>query len=502
MIFNSLVFLIFFVVVIFLYWSFQPFSFRLRAQNTVLLIASYVFYGWWDWLFLFLILFSTLWNYGFALFIANRNEETDGAKSIRKTLLTIAMLGNFSFLGFFKYYNFFAKEFLNLLTTIGLSPAGSSGILIESLILPVGISFFTFQASAYTIDVYRNRIKPEKNFADFALFITFFPQLVAGPIERAEDLLPALKQERSIDALRIERALWNLLHGFFLKVVVADSLGPVVDAVFGTKQAYLAGVAMPTLGLFQVLLTGFAFMVQIYCDFAGYSFIALGAAGLLGIRLTRNFTQPFLATNPAEFWRRWHTTLMRWFTDYVYIPLGGSRVSTQMHVRNILFVFAISGLWHGANWTFILWGFLNGIYVAGYRFMPKSMITTNVNWQRYIFTVSGVVLTLLLVSFSFLFFRAYSMGQVFTMFGNAFSILPTQGIDVSSLNGYEGFVYFRTIVNLVLPVFLIDIAARYYKSDTWIVMRPFAVRILVPLYLFFMIVMNGQFGKEVIYFAF
>lgn len=490
MIFNSLSFLIFFLFVLAGYWTMQAFRWRLRGQNTLLLVASYIFYGSWDWIFLGLILLSTLWNYFFSLWI----ERTENER-LRRRRLVVSLIGNFALLGFFKYFNFFSGELFQLLKVVGIMPEDSNRFIIADLILPVGISFFTFQASAYTIDVYRRRIDAEKNLLDFALFVVYFPQLVAGPIERAENLLTALKKERSIDIELVEKAVWNLLHGLFMKVVIADNLAPLVDGVFGSRAHYLSQPDFASeFGAGQVLLTGFAFMIQLYCDFAGYSFIALGASQLLGIPLTRNFLQPFLATNPAEFWRRWHTTLVRWFTDYIYRPLGGSRVSKWMTLRNIMIVYLISGLWHGANWTYIIWGGLSGLSVIAYR-----LLRSDDDEPGKIAGVAGLLFNTLLVSITGLIFRAYDMAQVFAFLQGAMQYWDHTGINTSA---YELSRYTPRVLKIVFPVLLLDGMSRLFKSDDWLVERALWVRVIVPVTIFFLIVLRGQFGKEVIYFAF
>jgi D-alanyl-lipoteichoic acid acyltransferase DltB (MBOAT superfamily) len=490
MIFNSLSFLIFFLIVLAGYWTMQAFRWRLRGQNTLLLVASYIFYGSWDWIFLGLILFSTLWNYFFSLWIDHTKNE-----QLRRRQLIVTLIGNFVLLGFFKYFNFFSDQLFLLLKAIGIAHENSNQFIISNLILPVGISFFTFQASAYTIDVYRRRIHAEKNLLDFALFVVYFPQLVAGPIERAENLLTALKKERSIDIELAEKAVWNLLHGLFMKVVIADNLAPLVDGVFGNRAIYLSQPGFVSeFGAGQMLLTGFAFMFQLYCDFAGYSFIALGASQMLGIPLTRNFLQPFFATNPAEFWRRWHTTLVRWFTDYVYRPLGGSRVSKWMNLRNIMIVFLVSGLWHGANWTYIIWGGAGGLSVAAYR-----LLRSDGDDPGKVAAVAGLILNTLIVSITGLIFRAYDMAQVFAFFQGAMQYWDHTGVNSSA---YELSRYAPRVLEVVFPVLLLDGMSRLFKSDDWLVERPLWVRVLVPVTIFFLIVLRGQFGKEVIYFAF
>lgn len=491
MIFNSLVFVLFFVVVLACYWGLQRAG--LRAQNLFLLAASYVFYGAWDVVFLGLIILSTLQKFLLTIWM---DRQTD--QRYRRALLVLVVGINVALLGLFKYYNFFSGELLTFLVRLGLlSPSSSSAWIIRDLILPVGISFYTFQATAYSVDVYRRRIPPVKDLFLFALFDCYFPQLVAGPIERAEDLIPRLGARRTLDWQMAAKSAWDILLGFFLKVVVADSLGSVVDGMYGTKEQYLANPAMSgSFGLAQLLLTNFAYLLQIYGDFAGYSLIALGTSGLLGIPLTRNFLQPLLSPSIGEFWRRWHTTLMRWFTDYIYIPLGGSRVSKGHMAANLMVVFLVSGLWHGANWTFVFWGALNGAYIIVYRlFIMRREPQTVPRWKR----IGGWLVTLLLIVSGMTFFRAHDLHQVMLLHQGALmgfdrNILGQKAFEIAALVGM--------LLTYALPVFLIDGATVYFKSDYWVLERRPIVRLALYLYLYLSVVLLGQFGKEVIYFAF
>ena len=353
MLFNSVGFAIFLPVVFLLYWMAKD---RLSLQNMLLLIASYFFYACWDWRFLFLLLFSTLLDFLTGIKIA-------GTETKRRRLfwLWLSITVNVGLFGVFKYYNFFAGSFA--------SAVGHFGLRVYpwtlNVVLPVGISFYTFHGLSYIIDVYRKKIRPERNFTDYAVFVSFFPLLVAGPIERATHLLPQIKKKRRFDYDQAVDGLRQILWGLFKKIVVADGCAGYVNAVFNHSGNYPGSAH---------LLAAILFAVQIYGDFSGYSDIALGVARLLGIELLRNFAFPYFSRDIAEFWRRWHISLTSWFRDYLYIPLGGSKVGTGKKIRNILIIFLISGLWHGANWTFICWGLLNALYI-----LPSVIFRTNRN---------------------------------------------------------------------------------------------------------------------------
>lgn len=334
MLFNSIEYLIFLPLVFAAYWLIG--AQRRRAQNALLLGASYLFYGWWDWRFLLLILFTSLCSYASGRLIV--------AAPSRRAARWVSGLNigiNLAVLGVFKYYNFFASELAQLL---GL--AGDQWVL-RGLVLPVGISFYTFQALSYSIDVYRGRIRPTRDVVAFLAYVAFFPQLVAGPIERATDLLPQFECERRFDYSRAVDGVRQMLWGFFKKIVVADGCARFVDDIFPSYASQSAST---------LVVAALLFAMQIYADFSGYSDIAIGTARLFGFSLRRNFANPYFSRDIAEFWRRWHISLTSWFRDYVYIPLGGSRVGRWRIVRNTFVIFLLSGLWHGANWTFLLWG--------------------------------------------------------------------------------------------------------------------------------------------------
>jgi len=383
MLFNSIDFAIFLPIVFFLYWFVT--KNHLKLQNFLIVIASYVFYGWWDWRFLSLIAFSTLVDYSVGLKL--KNEEN---RRKRKIFLLISIIVNLGFLGFFKYYNFFLDSFISAFSFFG------SEINVNSLkiILPVGISFYTFQTLSYSIDVYKRKLEPTKDFIAFAAFVSFFPQLVAGPIERASHLLPQFYKKRTFLYENFSDGVKLLIVGFFMKLVVADRASIYVNAVFNnvTHHNGLTFIAATVL---------FAF--QIYGDFAGYSMIAIGTAKLFGFDLMTNFRRPYFARSVGEFWRRWHISLSTWFRDYLYIPLGGNRVSYPRWVFNIMLTFVVSGLWHGANWTFVIWGALNGFYQVIESALFKKR-------KRSIF---GILITFILICFSWIFFRANSTQDAF-----------------------------------------------------------------------------------------
>lgn len=352
MLFNSLDFAIFLPVCFLIYWFLL--RDRLQAQNVFLLLASYVFYGWWDWKFLSLIFISTIVDYVIALSI-----ERAKRKIYRKMLLFVSLGVNLGILFFFKYYDFFIVNFAEAFTFFGYAIEART----LNIILPVGISFYTFQTLSYTIDVYREKLKPTRDIIAFGAFVSFFPQLVAGPIERATNLLPQFNKNRKFVNSDATDGMRQILWGLFKKVVIADNSAIFVDHIFSNYE---------TLPGSTLLIGALFFTFQIYGDFSGYSDIAIGTARLFGFRLMQNFAFPYFSRDIAEFWRRWHISLSTWFRDYVYIPLGGSRGGTLSRIRNTIIIFVVSGFWHGANWTFIVWGFLNALY-----FLPLLLFGKN-----------------------------------------------------------------------------------------------------------------------------
>ncbi|MFN3603217.1 MAG: MBOAT family O-acyltransferase [Leptonema sp. (in: bacteria)] len=471
-------------------------------------MSSYFFYGWWDWIFLSLIWLSTILDF----VISNLIEKTTEQKT-RRGFLVISILGNLAILFSFKYYNFFINnfivlfDFLHQLTGLDIFLFDKNKILFN-IILPVGISFYTFQTMSYTIDVYRRVIPAEKSFLNFSLFVCFFPQLVAGPIERAQDLLPQINRERKIYLEDIVKGLWYLLYGYFLKVGVADHLSEYVNLVFLDNVSLYS--KNPNLavgnGGGQILLSGMAFAFQVYCDFAGYSNIAKGSAKLLGFNLSENFNCPEFSKNPIELYNRWHITLNRWFTDYLYIPLGGNRMGELIQYRNILIVFFISGLWHGANWTFINWGLLNGMYAVFYLFYKRRMkplLQNSIFLQKYfsenIRTILSILTTNIFFGLAAISFRAYDFHHSLILYRDLFSNwILTKPYNLTP----DFFSYFGILFKIVFPVLVLDYF-RWKKNDPeWIFKTPFWIQLLVFLLLFFSIILNGVFGKDVIYFAF
>ena len=406
MLFNSVEFAVFLPIVLTLFW-WLPIRRNLRLQNLFVAAASYLFYGWWDYRFLLLILFSTLVDYSVGLGLGK--TEAPGR---RKLLLWASIVVNLGFLGFFKYCGFFAESFASAFSFFGTQVSTPS----LNIVLPVGISFYTLQTLSYTIDVYRRRLKPTRDLLAFAAFVSFFPQLVAGPIERATNLLPQFVRPRSFEYSVAIDGLRQILWGMFTKVVIADNCAAWADAVFNNSDSY-AGATL------VVGVTFFSF--QVYGDFSGYSNIAIGTAKLFGFDLMRNFAYPYFSRDIAEFWRRWHISLSTWFRDYLYIPLGGSRGGSWASVRNVFVVFLISGLWHGANWTFVVWGALNAAF-----FLPLLLFSRNRNYtdtvaaDRFLpkLRESGsMAITFVLTTFAWTFFRAESIGHAVSYVAGIFS---------------------------------------------------------------------------------
>lgn len=402
MLFNSFEFAIFLPIVFLLYWF--VFNKSIKLQNLFLLIVGYIFYGWWDWRFLFLIAFSTLFDFSIGLQL---EKVTHTQK--RKLLFISSCVVNIGLLGFFKYFNFFIDNFILAFQSIGYQISPTT----LKIILPVGISFYTFQSLSYTTDIFRNKMKPTKDFISFAAFISFFPQLVAGPIERAYHLLPQFYLKRHFNAELAVIGMRQILWGLFKKIVIADTLSGYVDQIFASYNI-LPG---STLALGAIY-----FAVQIYCDFSGYSSIAIGTAKLFGFELMQNFNYPYFSTNVSEFWRKWHISLTSWFRDYVYIPLGGSKGSLSKTIFNTLFVFTLSGFWHGANWTFIIWGLLNGLYlIPNLIFNYNKKIKKNNEVKVTLKSFINSMITFILITFTWIFFRSINVTQAFDYISNLFS---------------------------------------------------------------------------------
>ncbi|WP_298495564.1 MBOAT family O-acyltransferase [uncultured Algibacter sp.] len=405
MFFNSIDFAIFLPVVFFLYWFIT--NKNLKLQNVLIVISSYVFYGWWDWRFLFLILFSTIVDYFVGLSLAKEKIKTK-----RKALLCTSILVNLGFLGFFKYYNFFIENFTTAFSFFGKEIQPNS----LNIILPVGISFYTFQTLSYSIDVYKRKLQPTRDFIVFASFVSFFPQLVAGPIERATNLLPQFYKKRYFNYSQAIDGMRQILWGLFKKIVIADNCAQYANIIFNNSSDYSGST---------LVLGAIFFSFQIYGDFSGYSDIAIGVSRLFGFNLKQNFAFPYFSRDIAEFWRRWHISLSTWFRDYLYIPLGGSRGGTWNKIRNIMLIFIVSGFWHGANWTFIIWGLLNAIY-----FLPLILTNNNRNnleivaKGNYLPTIkefASMILTFGFTAFAWIFFRAENIRHAINYITEIFS---------------------------------------------------------------------------------
>lgn len=406
MLFNSINFAIFLPIVFLIYWFLG--DKKLKFQNILLLLSSYFFYACWDWRFLFLLIFSTFLDYYTGIKMSNTKNII-----IKKIWFWLSISINIGFLGVFKYYNFFASSFVELLSTFGLH----ANLYTLNIILPVGISFYTFHGLSYVIDIYKDRIKAERNIVDYSLFVSFFPLLVAGPIERATHLLPQIKQNRIFDYKKAVDGLKQIFWGLFKKIVIADQCAELANLAFNDYNNHSGGT---------LVLGAVMFALQIYGDFSGYSDIALGTARLFGIELLRNFSYPYFSRDISEFWRRWHISLSTWFKDYLYIPLGGSKGGKIATVRNTFIIFIVSGFWHGANWTFIVWGFLNALFI-----IPSIIFNTNRNnlntvaENRSFPTIKefiAIVATFSLTTFAWIFFRSenlsHAVGYLYKIFSD------------------------------------------------------------------------------------
>lgn len=475
MLFNSLVFAIFLPIVFLLYWGMQRRS--LKLQNMLLLVASYVFYGWWDWRFLSLIFISSIVDY-----VVGLRLHQEARKRQRTILLLVSLLVNLGFLGFFKYFNFFVDSFADLLRMFGLQPH----VRTLNVILPVGISFYTFQTLSYTLDIFKRKIEPTRDVIAFFAFVSFFPQLVAGPIERASNLLPQFLKNRRFDPVLAHDGLRQMLWGLFKKVVIADNVAAGVNYAFDNFQ-HLSGL--------QLAIGVFLFAIQIYCDFSGYSDIAIGTARLFGFSLMQNFAYPYFSRNIGEFWRRWHISLSSWFRDYVYIPLGGSYVKPWRQVWNILVTFTVSGLWHGANWTFVIWGALNGLYYVPSIFMKKKAKMTAVVAEGKLLPsvkeTGQLAVTFALALFAWIFFRAESLQHALSyiqhMVSTTWLVMPES----------------KPAILLSVVLLLIEWPQRAKKHALEIAHLPKFLRWGIYLVLLTLVFIAGNWGEnEFIYFQF
>jgi len=435
--FNSLEFLVFLPIVFVLYW----FVFQKREwQNLLIVTASYVFYGWWDWRFLFLIVFTSICSFYSGVLI----EWFEGSKRKQRMVCAGNLILNFLILGVFKYYNFFADSLAQLFWRLFHYQLDWVTL---NVVLPVGISFYTFQALSYTIDVYRKDVTVTRNIVEFCAFISFFPQLVAGPIERAKNLLPQFQRNRHFDYDQAVDGCRQMLWGFFKKTVIADKCAANLNPLWDSYADY-SGISL--------WMLAFLFTFQIYCDFSGYSDIAIGCARLFGIKLLNNFNYPYLSRSIPEFWRRWHISLMTWFRDYVYIPLGGSRCAQWKVIRNTFIVFGVSGLWHGANWTFVCWGLYHGCLIVLYKLLhintkDKDILAAG-RWLPSIKDMCRVVITFLLAVVGWVIFRAENIAQAWDFVSRMF------------LTAFDDFHFRLGSINTFIAILLL-IIVEYLQRD-------------------------------------
>jgi D-alanyl-lipoteichoic acid acyltransferase DltB (MBOAT superfamily) len=482
MLFNSLDFAIFLPIVFLLYWFVAQKN--LKLQNALIVLASYVFYGWWDWRFLSLIIFSTVVDY-----LVGQKLRVEEKQSKRKVLLWTSILVNLGFLGFFKYYNFFLENFVDAFSLFGMQINANS----LNIILPVGISFYTFQTLSYTIDVYKKKLEPTKDFIAFSAFVCFFPQLVAGPIERATNLLPQFYKKRTFEYHKAVDGMRQILWGLFKKVVIADNCAEFANQIFN-NSADMNGSTL--------VLGAIFFTFQIYGDFSGYSDIAIGTSRLFGFDLKQNFATPYFSRDIAEFWRRWHISLSTWFRDYLYIPLGGSRGGTWMKVRNTFAIFLVSGFWHGANWTFIIWGALNAIY-----FLP--LLLTNNNRKNLGVVAEGkllpsfrelfaMLITFILTVFAWIFFRAENISHAFSYIGGIFSE------SFFSIPDFSGKIDALTTLVFIGFFMLVEWIGRekYYSLAQLSEVQKALIRYLLYYVIVFLILSNIGEDQQFIYFQF
>jgi D-alanyl-lipoteichoic acid acyltransferase DltB (MBOAT superfamily) len=478
MIFNSQTFLIFFAVVYLLYLLAYR---RTRTQNILLLAASYIFYGYWDWRFLILILISTIADFTIGREMGRTADDTPAGLRKRKRLLALSVAINLGILGFFKYFNFFAESLANLTSALGFNV---DPVLLE-IILPVGISFYTFQTMSYTIDIFRKRLQPTDSLLNFAVFVAFFPQLVAGPIERAVHFLPQIENPRHIRAEQIGNGFFLIVWGYFKKVFVADNAARIANEIFNNYQDFS--------GL-DLIIGVVAFAIQIYGDFSGYSDIARGIARLMGFELIINFKLPYFAISPSDFWRRWHISLSTWLRDYLYIPLGGNRKGTGRTNLNLFITMLLGGLWHGAAWNFVIWGAYHGVILIIYRALGARLAPRKVTAPVMAYAVIAAQMTIMfaLTLLGWLIFRSSSVEQITYFLGNA-SLRPsvTSAAFISSLLSF-------TILMLMVEIY------QQVKRDLLIVpkMPPLVQASIYGVIVILILILGVRESIEFIYFQF
>ncbi len=471
MLFNTISYAIFLPVVLGLYWVL-----RHRQQNVLLLIASYVFYGAWDYRFLALIWISTLIDYSVGLGLGRTDDD-----SRRKRMFLISVAANLGILGVFKYYGFFATSFTEFLGTFGLAP----NVPLFEVLLPVGISFYTFQTMSYTFDIYRRRMEPTRSLLDFATFVAFFPQLVAGPIERAVHLLPQISRRRERPSLDVFRSgLFLILLGLFKKVAIADAVAPIANGAFGNSA---------DAGSLTLVLGVLAFALQIYGDFSGYSDIARGSSRLFGIELMRNFEQPYLSRSITEFWRTWHISLSSWLHDYLYVPLGGNKSGRWITYRNLMLTMLLGGLWHGAAWTFVIWGAAHGLLLGLHRALGGYAPRGRPPMPR-LRDVPGILTTFVCVSLLWVFFRADSLSEALNYFSGLFVWRA----------GVVNADHVLLIAVSLAFILIIDVSQRITADHAVVARRwPPALRGVAYAVMFLSIVMwSGGAAQQFIYFQF
>jgi alginate O-acetyltransferase complex protein AlgI len=474
MLFNSAVFLVFFVLV---YSAYLTCSKSYKLQNLLLLASSLTFYGWFNWRLLGLLAFTILVNY----YVGRRLHSTTLERD-RKRLVALAVVVNLTILGFFKYFNFFVDNFVLLINSLGLH---ASDITLK-ILLPVGISFYTFQAMGYVIDIYRRNLSPSRSLVDFSLFVSFFPQLVAGPVERATNLLPQITAPRRIRAEQIDAGIYLILWGFFKKIVIADNLALLIaNPVFNGHESY-HGI--------DLLLGILAFTVQIYCDFSGYTDIARGLCKLMGFELMVNFKLPYFALNPRDFWSRWHISLSSWLGDYLYIPLGGNRHGKLKTYRNLSLTMLLGGLWHGAAWNFVIWGAYHGLLLTVYRILGKDRedVKSPPSNRSHPRMLLKMLLMFTLTIIGWTIFRSSSVGQIVYMLTN----IGPQLSEHSS-----GFIY--DLLFFSLPLIIVQIYQ--HQTRDLLILTKLNLWVRIPLYSFLLIgifVFGVRESVEFIYFQF